>query len=175
VAWVWVLAWVRGRDEFCPRLGCRVWGRVNLPAWVREWGEHYLSPVSVPRLLTLCILFQFLVCFLAVPFSFRLLRAVSLQAPKSGFDLYPSVLHYALCLRVVLTRLVLHYSLCLRVALTRLGLHYARFPPVSFLLNLDSTRLPGHRYLPMIVCVKSLTRLGLHYTLFPLFLLCLFC
>jgi hypothetical protein len=35
-------------------------------------------------------------------------------------------------------------------SLTRLGLHYARFPlfpPVSFLLNLDSTRLPGHRYI----------------------------
>jgi hypothetical protein len=63
----------------------------------------------------------------------------------------------------------LHYALCLHVALTRLGLHYARFPPVSFLLNLDSTRLPGHRYLPMVVCVKSLTRLGLHYALFPLF------
>jgi hypothetical protein len=50
-------------------------------------------------------------------------------------------------------------------------LHYARFPlfpPVSFLLNLDSTRLPGHRYLPMIVCMKSLTRLGLHYACFPL-------
>jgi hypothetical protein len=54
------------------------------------------------------------VCLIAVPFSFRLLRAVSLQAPKSGFHLYPSSLHYAL------------------------------FPPVSFLLNLDSTRLPGH-------------------------------
>jgi hypothetical protein len=29
------------------------------------------------------------------------------------------------------------------------------FPPCLFLLNLDSTRLPGHRYLPMIVCVNS--------------------
>jgi hypothetical protein len=30
------------------------------------------------------------------------------------------------------------------------------FPPCLFLLNLDSTRLPGHRYLPMIVCMNSL-------------------
>jgi hypothetical protein len=126
---------------------------------------QFLDRWSLP----IFVLFQFLVRFLAVPFSFHLFRAVSLQAPKSGFLLYPSDLHYALCLRVVLTRLGLHYALCLRVALTRLVLHYALFLPCLFLLNLDSTRLPG------LVCVNPHPDLVCITPFFLLFLLCLFC
>ncbi len=101
-----------------------------------------------------------MIWILAVSVFLPSFRAVSLQAPKSGFHLHPSSLHYALCLRVILTRLVLHYALCLHVASTRLGLHYALW------LRVVLTRLVLHYALCLRV---ASTRLGLHYALFPLF------
>ena len=90
-----VTAWVVGGWVVCWRGEVQRWVKLDkLPA-----GCHYLYPCS-----------NLLIRFLAVPFSFRLLRAVSLQAPKSGFSLHPSVLHIALFLRVAFTRIVLHCS-----------------------------------------------------------------
>jgi hypothetical protein len=144
-----VLAWVRDRDELCLRPSYQgVRGGVDLPAWVREEGERLPVGPFVPAGISFLAidsslfisLFHFLIRFLVVPFSFCLLRTVSLQALESGFRLHPSVLHIALFLRVALTRLVLHCSL------------FSFFPPLPF--SAISARLPGHRYLPMIVCVK---------------------